>query len=103
MAEIGGLWVSVNERPIAGDSLDEQHSQWSLELVGVTGRAVRVSWSVRRRWRQSRVVGEYHYNHRQDGGPLGLSDLRIPTFNGIEEVNESHSARSPKLSRAGVP
>jgi hypothetical protein len=86
MAEIGGLSVSVSERPIAGDSLDEQHSQWSLELVGVTGRAVRVSWSVRRRWRQSRVVGEYHYDHQQDGGPLGISDLRIPTFNGIEEV-----------------
>src|SRR5258708_37385125 len=87
MPEIDGLSVSVSERPIAGDSLDEQHSQWSLELVGVTGRAARVSWSVRRRWRQSRVVGEYHYDHQQDGGPLGLSDLRIPTFNDIEEVD----------------
>ena len=86
MAEIGGLSVSVSERPIAGDSLDEQHSQWSLELVGVTGRAVGVSWSVRRRWKQSRVVGEYHYDHQHDGEALGLSDLRIPTFNGIEEV-----------------
>ncbi len=86
MAEIGGLSVSVSERPIAGDSLDEQHSQWSLELVGVTGRAVRVSWSVRRRWKQSRVVGEYHYDHQQDGEALGLSDLRIRTFNGMEEV-----------------
>ena len=63
MAEIGGLSVSVSERPIAGDSLDEQHSQWSVELVGVTGRTVRVSWSVRRRWKQSRVVGEYYYDH----------------------------------------
>jgi hypothetical protein len=86
MAEIGGLSVSVSERPIAGDSLDEQHSQWSLELVGVTGRAVRVSWSVRRRWKRSRVVGEYHYDHQQDGEALGPSDLRIPTFNGMEEV-----------------
>ena len=84
MAEIGGLSVSVSERPIAGDSLDEQHSQWSVELVGVTGRAVRVSWSVRRRWRQSRVVGEYHYDHHQEGEALGPSDLRIPTFNGME-------------------
>src|SRR5262245_14268832 len=49
MAEIGGLSVSISEMPIAGDSLDEQNSQWSLELVGVIGRAVRVSWSVRRR------------------------------------------------------
>jgi len=86
MAEIGGLSVSVSVRPIAGDSLDEQHSEWSLELVGVTGRAVRVSWSVRRRWKQSRVVGEYYYDHQQDGEALGLSDLRFSTFNGVEEV-----------------
>ena len=87
MAEIGGLSVSVSERPIAGDSLDEQHSQWSLELVGVRGRAVRVSWSVRRRWKQSRVIREYHYDHHQEGEALGLSDLRIPTFNGVEELD----------------
>src|SRR5262249_24723593 len=47
MAKVGGLSVSVNERPIAGDSPGDQHSQWSLELVAVTGRALRVSWSVR--------------------------------------------------------
>jgi hypothetical protein len=87
MAEIGGLSVSVSEIPIAGDSLDEQHSQWSLELVGVTGRAVRVSWSVRRRWKQSRVIREYQYDHHQEGEALGLSDLRIPTFNGVEELD----------------
>ena len=86
MAEIGGLSVSVSVTPIAGDSVDEQHSQWSLEMVGVTGRAVRDSWSVRRLWKQSRVVGEYHYDHQQEGEALGLSDLRMPTFNGMEEV-----------------
>ena len=75
MAEVGGLSVSVSERPIAGDSLGEQHSQWSLELVGATGRAVRVSWSARRRWKHSRVVSEYHYDHHQEGEPLGPSDL----------------------------
>ncbi len=85
MAELGRLSVSVRERPIPGDSLDEQHSQWSLALVGATGRAVRISCSVRRRWKQSRVVGEYHYDHHQEGAPLGLSDLRLPTFNGMEE------------------
>ena len=87
MAEIGRLSVSVSEIPIAGDSRDEQHSQWSLELGGVTGRAVRVSWSVRRRWKQSRVIREYHYDHHQEGEALGLSDLRIPTFNGVEELD----------------
>src|SRR5262245_3848270 len=85
MAEIGGLSVSVSERPIAGDSRDEQHSEWSVELVGVRGRAVRISWSVRRRWKQSRVVGEYHYDHQQDGEALGPSDLLIPTSSGMEE------------------
>ena len=87
MAEIGGLSVSVSTRPIAGDSPGDHHSHWSVELVGVTGRTVRVSWSVRRRWKQSRVVGEYYYDHHEEGEALGLSDLRIPTFNGIEEVD----------------
>ena len=86
MAEVCGLSVSVSEKPIASDSPGEQHSQWSLDLMGVTGRALRVSWSVRRRWKQSRVVAEYHYDHHQDGEALGLSDLRMPTFNGIDEV-----------------
>ena len=86
MAEIGGLSVSVSARPIPGDSLGDQHSQWSVELVGVTGRAVRVSWSVGRRWKQSRVVSEYHYDHHQEGEALGPSDLRIAAFNGVEEV-----------------
>jgi len=87
MAEIGGLSVSVSQRPVAGDSLDRQHSQWSAELVGVTGRAVRVSWSVRRQWKQSRVVGEYHYDHHHEGEALGPGDLRIPTFNFMEEID----------------
>ena len=41
MAEMGGLRVSIHEAPIPGDSLDEQHSEWSLALIGVTGRRVR--------------------------------------------------------------
>ncbi len=70
MAEMGGLWVSIHEASIPGDSLDEQHSEWSLELIGVTGRRVTEAWCVRRRWKQSRVVSEYHYAHRQDGEAL---------------------------------
>jgi len=77
VAEIGGLWVSIHEVSIAGDSLDEQHSEWSLELIGVTGRRVTEAWCVRRRWKQSRVVSEYHYAHRQDGEALSFDDLRI--------------------------
>jgi len=77
MAEMGGLWVSIHEASIPGDSLDEQHSEWSLELIGVTGRRVTETWCVRRRWKQSRVVSEYHYAHRQDGEALSFDDLRI--------------------------
>jgi len=53
-------------------------------LVGVTGRRVRISWTVRRRWEQSRVVDEYHYDHRHEGEPLSLSDLDFATPNGLE-------------------
>ena len=84
MAEIGGLSVCVQEMPIAGDSRDDQHSQWSVELVGVTGRRVRTSWTVRRRWQQRRVVAEYHYDHHHEGEALSFSDLRIATPNGLE-------------------
>src|SRR5713226_6247042 len=55
MAEIGGLWVSIHEASIPGDSIDEQHSEWSLELIGVTGRRVLATWCARRTWTQSRV------------------------------------------------
>jgi hypothetical protein len=48
MAEIGGLWVSIHEASISGDSLDEQHSEWCLELIGVTGRRVTAAWCARR-------------------------------------------------------
>jgi len=77
IAEMGGLWVSIHETPIPGDSLDEQHSEWSVELIGVTGRRVTRAWGTRRRWKQSRVVCEYHYAHRQDGEALSFDDLRI--------------------------
>ena len=77
MAEMGGLWVSIHEASIPSDSLDEQHSEWSLELIGVRGRRVTEAWCVRRRWKQSRVVSEYHYAHRQDGEALSFDDLRI--------------------------
>ena len=81
-----------------GRPMTNSHSSALLDPRSSAGSAARadrelnaaivsaVSWSVRRRWRQSRVVGEYHYDHQQDGEVLGPSDLRIPTFNGIEEV-----------------
>jgi len=77
MAEMGRLWVSIHEVSIPGDSLEELHSEWSLELIGVTGRRVTQAWCVRRRWKESRVVSEYHYAHRQEGESLSFDDLRI--------------------------
>ena len=89
MAEMGGLWVSIHEVSIPGDSLDEQHSEWSLELIGVTGRRVTEAWCVRRRWKQSRVVSEYHYAHRQDGEALSFDDLRIAAPSDPDTVKPS--------------
>jgi len=84
IAEIGGLSVRVHHTPIASDSLNDQHSEWSLELIGVTGRRVRMTWCVRRRWQHSQVVDEYHYDQHQEGEPLSLSDLRITDPDGLE-------------------
>jgi len=89
VAEIGGLWVSIHEASIAGDSVDEQHSEWSLELIGVTVRRVTQTWCVRRRWKHSRVVSEYHYAHRLDGEALSLEDL----------VQKNLSCRRPQLQQ----
>ena len=75
MAEIGGLLISIRETAIPGDAADETHSAWTLELVGVSGRSCTVSWRALRKWNGSRVVYEYHYDHQQRGGPLGLADL----------------------------
>jgi hypothetical protein len=77
IAEIGGLWVSIHGASIPGDSIDEQHSEWTLELIGVTGRRVTAGWCARRMWKQSRVVSEYHYAHSQNGEPLSFDDLWI--------------------------
>ena len=75
MVEIGGLAIDVRESPIHGDTPDETHSAWSVNLIGVSGRTCVLNWSVRRRWAGSRVVYERHYDHQQSGGPLTGNDL----------------------------
>ena len=77
-AEIGGLGVSIQWSPIKGDLPYETHSAWVLELRGVTGANCKVTWCSRRRWRAGRVISEHYYDHRQIGGPLTFSDLRLP-------------------------
>jgi hypothetical protein len=76
MAEIGGLSVQIRESPILGDTADETHSAWSMELIGVSGRTCQISWCTLRRWANSRVAYERHYDHKQTGGPLTFDDLR---------------------------
>jgi hypothetical protein len=77
MAEIGGLSVQIRESPILGDTADETHSAWSVELIGVSGRTCQISWCTLRRWADCRVVYERHYDHKQTGGPLSFDDLRL--------------------------
>jgi hypothetical protein len=77
MAEIGGLSVRIRESPILGDTADETHSAWSVDLIGALGRTCRISWCTLRRWAASRVVYERHYDHQQTGGPLTFDDLRL--------------------------
>ena len=77
MAEIGGLSVQIRESPIHGDTAGETHSAWSVNLIGVSGRTCQISWCTLRRWADSRVVYESHYDHKQIGGPLTIDDLRL--------------------------
>jgi hypothetical protein len=77
MAEIGGLSIRVRESPIHGDTADETHSAWSVDLIGVSGRTCKLAWYTLRRWADARVVYERHYDHQQTGGPLTGDDLRL--------------------------
>ena len=77
MVEIGGLAIEVRESPIRGDTPDETHSAWSVSLIGVSGRACTLSWCTLRRWADSRVVYERHYDHQQSSVPLTGDDLSL--------------------------
>jgi hypothetical protein len=77
MAEVGGVSISIRETLIPGDAIDETHSAWTLELAGVTGKICTVSWRILRKWNDSRVVLEHHYDHQQSGEPLSEGDLRL--------------------------
>ncbi len=77
MAEVGGASISIRETAIPGDVADETHSAWTLELVGVSGKIWTVSWRILRKWNESRVVLEHHYDHQQKGEPLTHDDVRF--------------------------
>ena len=76
MAEVGGVSISVRQTSMPGDVVDETHSAWTLELVGATGKVCTVTWRTFRKWNDSRIVLEHHYDHQQSGEPLSDGDLR---------------------------
>jgi hypothetical protein len=69
MVEIGGLAIHVRESLIHGDAADETHSAWSVNLIGVSGRTCALNWCTLRRWADSRVVYERHYDTSKAVGP----------------------------------
>jgi len=75
LAEIGGISVRLSYAPLFGDKGEEQHAEWSLDLVSAAGRSVMVSWSSARRWKDARVIYERHSDHQQFGEALTLIDL----------------------------
>ena len=77
MVEVGGVSISIRETAIPGDANDETHSAWTLELVGVSGKICTVTWRILRKWNESRVVLEHHYDYQQNGEPLTHDDLRF--------------------------
>jgi hypothetical protein len=81
MAEVGGLAISIRETAIPGDVAGETHSAWALDLVGVSGRTCTVTWRALRKWRDSLVVYEHHYDEQQNGGALTSDDWSFNTAN----------------------
>src|SRR4029453_10817508 len=75
MAEIFCLQVSIRQTSIPGDGSDQECSEWTLELVGMSGRARTLSWRALRKWNGLRVVYEHHYDLQRSGEPLTEADL----------------------------
>jgi hypothetical protein len=88
MAEIGGLQVSIRQIAMPGDTAGETHSEWTLDLVGVSGRTCTLSWRALRKWNGSRVVYEHHYENQQSGGPLTMADLSFDVFEQYDSALE---------------
>jgi hypothetical protein len=81
MAEIGGLSITIRNNPVSGDVADETHSEWTLELVGVSGKSCTLNWRTFRKWKGPLVICEHHYDHQQTGGPLTFDDLSFGSAN----------------------
>jgi hypothetical protein len=77
MAEIGGVSISIRQIAMPVDAAGETHSAWTLDLVGASGRSCTLRWRTLRRWKDSLVVYEHHYDQQQSGGPLTEEDFRF--------------------------
>jgi len=77
MAEVGGVSIAVRQRSIPGDVVDETHSAWRIDFAGVGGKRCTLNWRTFRKWNNSRVVLEHHYDRQQSGGPLSDGDLKL--------------------------
>jgi hypothetical protein len=75
MAELAGLSISVQQAGVPRDAASETHSAWTVTFTGIGGKRCTLKWRAIRRWKESRVVYEHHYDHQQIGGPLTLDDL----------------------------
>ena len=87
MAEIGGLQVAIRQKAMPGDTAGETHSEWTLDLVGMSGRTCTVSWHALRKWNGSRVVYEHHYKQQRSGGPLTMADLSFDATKPVERIH----------------
>ena len=72
-----GSGISIKETTISGDAANEIHSAWALNLVGVSGKTCTLNWRSFRKWNESRVVYEHHYDQQRSGAPLTFDDLGL--------------------------
>ena len=83
MAEVGGLAISIKETTISGDTANEMHSAWILNIGGPSGRTCTLSWRTLRKWNGPRVVYEHHYDQQRSGQPLTFGDLGFDIIESI--------------------
>ena len=103
MAEIRSSPSAFDVLHSFSDKRGEQHSEWSLDLVGASGRSVMVSWSFARRWKDARVIYERHSDHRQFGEALTIIDLYVSERLSVREGSKHHDkSLDPDLRAEGL-
>ena len=102
MAEIGGVSISIRQVTMPGDAAGETHSAWTPDLVGATGRRCTLSWRTLRRWKDSLVVYEHHYDEQQIGGPLTEDDLSFGDAQNPASQNAWGARLNPVDSKRGA-